>query len=157
MSSAMMMERPGMTMPGMMGAAGMSAPMSPSMSPMSSMNWVMVPRCTFKVEKCDGGMKIKCICTDKMACTMMQNLCTALAGGMCSYCCMMNGMMLCCCNLTMGACKCEMTKDGVTITCTSGDTKCCEMIQACCDAMCCMMQAGCSCYVMMNNMPVCCC
>ena len=26
---------------------------------------------------------------------------------------MMNGMMVCCCNLTMGMCKCEMTKDGV--------------------------------------------
>ena len=34
---------------------------------------------------------------------------------------MMNGMMVCCCNLTMGMCKCEMTKDGVCITCTSGD------------------------------------
>ena len=44
---------------------------------------------------------------------MMQNLCTMLAGGMCSCCCMMNGMMVCCCNLTMGMCKCEMTKDGV--------------------------------------------
>ena len=43
----------------------------------------------------------------------MQNLCTMLAGGMCSCCCMMNGMMVCCCNLTMGMCKCEMTKDGV--------------------------------------------
>ena len=99
------------------------------------MNFVMVPRCTIKMEKCTGGMKITCVCDDKMACSMMQNLCTMLAGGMCSCCCMMNGMMVCCCNLTMGMCKCEMTKDGCCITCTSGDTKCCEMIQACCDCM----------------------
>ena len=26
---------------------------------------------------------------------------------------MMNGMMVCCCNLTMGMCKCEMTDKGV--------------------------------------------
>ena len=58
-------------------------------------------------------MKITCTCDDKMACSMMQNLCTMLAGGMCSCCCMMNGMMVCSCNLTMGMCKCEMTKDGV--------------------------------------------
>ena len=36
---------------------------------------------------------------------------------------MMNGMMVCCCNLTMGMCKCEMTEDGVCITCTSGDSQ----------------------------------
>jgi hypothetical protein len=50
-----------------------------------------------------------------------------------------------------------MTKDGVCITCTSGDKDCCAMIQSCCDAMHSMMQAGCNCCVMMNNMPVCCC
>ena len=75
-------------------------------------NMLMVPRCTMKMEKCTGGMKITCMCDDPMACSMMQNLCMMLQGGMCSCCCMMNGMMVCCCNLTMGMCKCEMTKDG---------------------------------------------
>jgi len=75
---------------------------------------------------------------------------------MCSCCMMMNGMMICCCNLTMGMCKCEMTKDGVCLTCTSGDAKCCEMIQACCDCMGCMLKDGCTCCMLMNNMPVCC-
>jgi hypothetical protein len=69
---------------------------------------------------------------------------------------MMNGMMVCCCNLTMGMCKCETTKDGVCITCTSGDPKCCEMIQECCACMACMMKAGCTCCIMLNNTPVCC-
>ena len=100
----------------------------------------MVPRCTIKIEKCTGGMKITCTCDDKMACSMMQNLCTMLAGGMCTCCMMMNGMMVCCCNLTMGMCKCEMTDKGCCITCTSGDEKCCEMIQACCDCMSTLMQ-----------------
>ena len=153
MSSAMMMERSGMTMPGTMGSSA-AAPMSgPAMA---GMNWVMVPRCTFKVERCDGGMKMTCMCPDKAACMMMQNLCTALQGGMCSYCVMMNGMMICCCNLTMGMCMCEMTSDGVRMTCTSGDAKCCQMIQACCDSLNAMLQAGCTCCMMMNNTPVCC-
>jgi hypothetical protein len=30
------------------------------------------------------------------------------------------------------------------------------MIQACCDCMMAMMQAGCTCCLTMNNMPVCC-
>jgi hypothetical protein len=50
-----------------------------------------------------------------------------------------------------------MTKDGVSITCTSGDKECCAMVQSCCDCMTSMMKAGCTCCVMMNNMPVCCC
>ena len=142
--STMMMERTGM--------AGMGTSAAMPTTP----NWMMVPRCTFKFEKCTGGMKIYCVCDDKVACSMMQNLCTMLAGGMCSCCMMMNGMMVCCCNLTMGMCKCEMTEKGVTVTCTSGDAKCCDMIQACCDCMTTMMKAGCTCCVMMNNTPVCC-
>jgi hypothetical protein len=117
---------------------------------------MMVPRCTYKVEKCTGGLKITCYCDDKMACSMVQNLCTMLAGGMCSCCVMLNGMTVWYCNLTMGICKCELTEDGVCITCTSGDSKCGEMIQACCDCLCCMMEAGCTCCVLMNNTPVCC-
>ena len=50
----------------------------------------------------------------------------------------------------------EMTDKGMCLTCVSGDSKCCEMIQACCDCMNCMMKAGCTCCVMMNNTPVCC-
>ena len=156
MSSTMMMERTGMGMPGTgtpgMGMPGMGAPTTAP----SSTNWLMVPRCTFKVEKCQGGMKITCSSDDQMACSMIQNLCAALMGGMCSCCCMMNGMMVCCCNLTMGMCKCETTSKGVCITCTSGDAKCCEMIQACCECMACMLKDGCTCCVMMNNTPVCC-
>jgi hypothetical protein len=56
-----------------------------------------------------------------------------------------------------GMCKCEMTSDGCCILCTSGDKACCDMIQACCDCMSTMMKSGCTCYILMNNMPVCCC
>ena len=93
----------------------------PGMATPPAINPMMVPRCTMKMEKCTGGMKMTCSCDDPVACSMMQNLCTMLAGGMVSCCCMMNGMMVACCNLTMGMCKCEMTKDGCTMTCTSGD------------------------------------
>jgi hypothetical protein len=152
--TTMMMDRG--TMAGM-GATGMTAPgMGTGMGMPAGMNMMMVPRCTMKFEKCQGGMKISCNCDDKMACGMLQNLCTMLQGGMCSCCMMMNGMMVCCCNLTMGMCKCDMTDKGCTITCISGDAKCCEMIQGCCDCMSVMLKAGCTCCVMMNNTPVCC-
>jgi hypothetical protein len=156
MSSAMMMERTGMGMPGMT-VPGIGTPPvgAPSGMPAGT-NWMMVPRCTVKLEKCTGGMKITCTCEDKMACSMVQNLCTMLAGGMCSCCVMMNGMTVCYCNLTMGMCRCEMTEHGCYMTCTSGDTQCCQMIQACCDCICCMLDAGCTCCVLMNHTPICC-
>jgi hypothetical protein len=147
--ATMMMDRASMTG---MGATGMGT----TGSMPSTTNWMMVPRCTIKMEKCTGGMKMTCCCDDAMACSMMQNLCTMLSGSMYSCCMMMNGMMVCCCNLTMGMCKCEMTDKGCVLTCTSGDAKCCEMIQACCDCMACMLKDGCTCCVMMNNTPVCC-
>src|SRR5262249_29192649 len=153
--TSVMMERAGMAMPGMSMPA-MGTPLTGTPTTMPAMNWLMVPRCTLKIDKMSGGMKITCSCDDKMATSMVQNLCTMLAGGMCSCWMMMNGMMVCCCNLTMGMCKCDMTKDGVTISCTSGDPKCGEMIQACCDCMATMLKDGCTCCVMMNNTPVCC-
>jgi hypothetical protein len=156
MSGTMMMDRTmnglsGMGMPGMTGGmpmSGTAAPMAPGM--------MMVPRCTFKVEKVSGGMKMTCVCTDPTACAMMQNLCSMLAGGMCSVCCLMNGMVVCCCNMTMGMCKCEPTKDGCVMTCTSGDKACCDMIQGCCDCIAACMKAGCTCCLMMGGTPVCC-
>jgi hypothetical protein len=120
-------------------------------------NMAMVPRCKIKMEKCTGGMRMVCTCDDATAAGMLQNLCMTLAGGMCSCCCMMNGMMLCGCNLVMGMCQTDMTKNGVTLTCVSGDPKCCEMIQSCGECMTAMMKSGCTCCIMMNNMPVCCC
>jgi len=153
--STMMMERTGvgmphMGMPGMNPANGMPAtmPVGP--------NYMMVPRCTMKFEKCQGGMKIHCHCDDAVACGMMQNLCMMMQNSMCTCCCMMNGMNVCCCSLTMGMWHCEATDNGCVLTCTSGDPKCCEMIQACCDCMHNMCMAGCTCCIMMNNTPVCC-
>jgi hypothetical protein len=131
-------------------------PMTGSAGAMMPANMMMVPRCTFKMEKCQGGMKITCACDDPTAKSMVQNLCMSLQGGMCSVCCMMNGVMVCCCNLTMGMCKVEMTKDGCCVTCTSGDKACCDMIQSCCDCLCCMCDGGCTCCVMFNGTPVCC-
>lgn len=156
-ASAMMMERSSMAMPGMSAAGGMAAPAmgAPATLPMGG-NFLMVPRCTFKFEKCTGGMMIRCLCDDKVAASMVQNLCTMMAGGMCSCCIMMNGMPVCTMNLAMGLCKTEMTDNGVCITCTSGDQACCAMIQGMCDCCCAMMQAGCCCCVMMSNTPICC-
>ena len=155
--TAMMMDRGAMGMPGMGTGMMSTAGMMGTTGAPAGMGMVMVPKCTMTFAKCDGGMTIDCVCDDKASAAMMQNLCTMMAGGMCSCCCMMNGMMTCCCNLTMAMCRCEATDMGVRMTCTSGDKACCAMIQACCDCMTGMMKAGCSCCLMMNNMPVCCC
>lgn len=155
MSSTMVMERTGVATPGV----GYPSYGSPTPTPTGvsvGTSWVMVPRCTYQFEKCPGGMKITCSCDDKMACSMMQNLCTMLAGGMCSCTCAWNGTTVYNCNLTMGMCHWEMTPDGCCLTCTSGDAKCCAMIQACCDCLCCMVEAGCTCCVCVNGTPVCC-
>jgi hypothetical protein len=119
-------------------------------------SYLMVPRCHLKFEKCPGGLKLTCVCDDKMACSMLQNLCTQLASGMCSCCVLLNGLTVCTCNLTMGLCRCEMTETGCTLTCTSGDQKCCEMIQACCDCLSTLLNAGGTCCLLMNNTPVAC-
>ena len=153
MTTAMMMDRAAMT-----GMTGMGSPMPMGAGmPATTPNMVMVPRCTMKLEKCAGGMKITCTCDDATACTMMQNLCTMMVGGLCSVTCTMNGMMVCCCNLTMGACKVEMTKDGCCVTCTSGDKACCDMIQGCCDCLAACVKGGCTCCLSMGGTPVCCC
>ena len=156
MSSTMMMERPGTTVPGM-GYPNYGMPTVGAPTGMTTgTNWMMVPRCTFKVEKTTGGCKITCVCDDKMAASMVQSLCTMLAGGMCSCCCMCNGMMCCTCNFTMGMCRFEMTDSGFIMTCTSGDQQCSQMIQACCDCIMTCMDCGCTCCFMINNTPVCC-
>ncbi|NBO91307.1 MAG: hypothetical protein EBV06_03170 [Planctomycetia bacterium] len=149
--TTMMMDRTGMTSTNPM----MTPTNMPTQIP-GVPNWMMTPRCTFKFEKCTAGMKMLCDCDDATARSMMQNLCTMLRGGTCSICCMMNGMMVCCCNLTMGMCKIEMTSQGFCLTCTSGDEVCCKMIQSCCDCLCTMMKAGCTGCFLMNNTPVCC-
>jgi len=151
MTSTMMVDR---TAVGVQGVSGMPTTGVPTTGVTS--NWLMVPRCTYKFEKCPGGMKVTCVCDDPTAKSMMQNLCTALMGGMCSICCTMNGVTVCTCNLTMGMCKCEITSDGCCITCTSGDKACCEMIQSCCDCLSCCCNCGCTCCVMINGTPVCC-
>src|SRR4051812_27802667 len=62
---------------GAMGMMGMGMGMSASAGTMPSgmMNMMMVPRCKMTFEKCEGGMKIMCVCEDKISVAMMQNLC----------------------------------------------------------------------------------
>lgn len=155
MSSTLLMERTGMGVPGL-GIPGLGSPTlgAPSGVPVGA-NYLMVPRCTIKLEKCQGGVKIHCVCEDQLATTTLQNLCSMLQGGMVGCCVMQNGIPVLHCNLTMGLCRYEQTSNGVCISCTSGDQHCCEMIQSCCDCISCMLNAGCTCCVLMNNTPVC--
>jgi hypothetical protein len=154
MSSTMVLER-GL----FFGAAG-NAAMSPAPAGLSTgapaASWCVVPRCTMKVEKCTGGLKIHCSCDDDVSCATLQNLCKTLAGGLCSCCATLNGLMVCQCNLTCGICKCECTKDGCCISCTSGDKACAAILQSCCETLECCLKSGCCCYCCFNNTPICC-
>src|SRR5688500_18909480 len=62
MSNTMMMERTGMAYPGT-GYPGVGTPVGAT--GVSTPNYVMVPRCTYKFENCPCGMKIWCACDDK--------------------------------------------------------------------------------------------
>lgn len=148
-------DRPAMMMGAMTSPSMPMTGMMPGVMP-GMANLAMVPRCTVKMEKCKGGMKMTCSCSDDMACATLQNLCKMLCDGLCSVCCCKNGMCVCQCNLFMCSCECSMTEDGCCITCTSGDKSSCEMIQACCDCLCACMEAGCMCCICFNNTPVCC-
>jgi len=151
MTSAMvMMERATATGNGLPSISSTPSPGAPAA------NWMMVPRCDIKIEKCTGGLKLKCSTEDDVACGALQSLCKMLAGGACSCCCTWNGMTVAQCNFCCGNCKCETTKDGVCITCTSGDPGCQSMLQACCECLAHCLKAGCCCYVCFNNTPVCC-
>lgn len=140
-----------------LGTTAGTAPMASQAPATQPTNWCMVPRCDVRFEKCSDGMKIHCSCSDEMACSVMQNLCRMLAGGMCSVCCQLNGVTVCDIKLTCGMCKCEFTEDGCCITCTSGDEACCKLIQACCDTLAACADCGCACFVCFNGTPVCCC
>lgn len=140
-------------MPGSMNP--MNMPMMGGMMPGMMPNMMMAPRCTIKMERMSGGMRMTCTCDDKTAAEMMKNLCMMAQGGMMSCCMMMNGMMCCCCNMgMMGMCKMEMMDMGCMMTCTSGDKNCEKMIQACCDCMNAMMMPGMTCCMMMSGMPI---
>jgi hypothetical protein len=93
MTGAMMLDRAGVGVSGM-GAMGVGTMPRSTRMP-GGMNMMMAPRGTIAMEKCTGGMKMTCRSDDKAAAGMIQNLCTMLAGGMCSCCSMMNGMPVC--------------------------------------------------------------
>ena len=154
MTSAVMMDRTNMGVQGMTGMTPSNGGM-PTMSPTGA-NYLMVPRCTFRFEKCQGGMKITCVCDDPMARSMMQNLCTMLAGGMCILLLhdeRHDGLLL---QPDDGHVQVRDDRQGLLhhlhhrrSEVLRDDPGCCDCISACC-------KAGCTCCVMMNNTPVCC-
>lgn len=135
----------------------LSSTFTPAAGPAAAGSFLMLPRCTVKIEKCKDGCKIQCCCDDEVACGMLQNLCRMLDTGVCGFCCVHNGQCLCNCSLTCGHCSCELTADGCCITCTSGDQQCCELIQKCCECLKCCLDCGCTCCITLNNTPICCC
>lgn len=118
--------------------------------------WFVVPRCELKFAKTEGGFTLTCRCEDEVATATLHNLCKMLAGGACSCSCTYNGIAVCQCNFAVGHTHCEYTKNGVKITCTSGDEKCRELLQACCECCKACCDDGCCCTVSFGNTPVCC-
>jgi len=154
MTSTMMVERTGVGFPGVASPGTGTVPFGTPTGTAGS--YLMVPRCFLRFEKVSGGLKIVCTCEDRTACGMLQNLCAALAGGTISCCAQWNGLPAYTCNFITGLCRCETTDDGICITCASGDAKCADMLQACCDCLSCLMEAGCTCSLFINNTPLCC-
>jgi hypothetical protein len=158
MSSTMMVERTGMGVPGMSfpGYGPSAVGYGAGQLTQQGVNYVSVPRCTLKVEKVSDGFKVQCVCDDVTACGVMQNLCQALAGGLC--CCQVtwNGMTVCSYNCTLGLCRWEVIDRGVCLTCTTGDSKCSSTLQSWCDCLTSMLNAGCQCCFYVQNTPVCC-
>src|SRR6185295_19457343 len=120
MTSALLTERPGSGT--WSGAASWQPASGPTAAP--GANVFVLPRCELKFEKCSGGFKIQCSCDDDVATATLQNLCRMLSDGLCNCCATWNGIQIFQCNLALGLCKCEYTKHGCSITCTSGDKKC---------------------------------
>lgn len=161
MTSTATMERTGIGMPGVnfpgFGVTGFPQTTNFGTTPFSTpgVNFFSVPRCTFKVERCDGGFKVFCNCEDMTACSVVQNLCSAMAGGLCSCNVTFNGVTVCTYNFTMGLCRWETIDKGVCFYCTSGDPKCTATLQSWCDCMTSLFNAGCHCCFCVNNTPVC--
>jgi hypothetical protein len=153
MMASMMMERTNVGVSNMPSYAT-PAVGSPTNVPVG--NFFMVPRCTYKFEKCTGGIKVYCQCEDQVTAQMVQNLCTMLAGGMCGCYVMCNGVCVCTYNFTFGMCQFEKINNGVCFTCTSGDTNYCNMIQSWCDCFNTMYNYGCTVCFTCNNTPICC-
>jgi len=156
MANAMVLERTGVGFPGVTFPTPTTPTVGAPTSFPTGFNWTVVPRCTFKFEKCTGGYKVWCYFEDKLASSMVQNLCSMLAGGLCSFCCYWNGAPVYFCHYTFATCKYEFTDSGCCFTFTSGDPQWAKIIQSCCE--CCheCYETGCTCCFFMNSTPVCC-
>jgi hypothetical protein len=119
-------------------------------------NFLAITHCALKFDKCPGGMKLTCSCADKESCSQVQSLSRVPLTGVLGFGCMLHGMPLFSCNFSLAICKSDNIKNGVRLTCTSGDKDYCEMIRACSDCITSLLKLGGICYVMVGNTPVCC-
>jgi hypothetical protein len=138
------------------GVVSMVVPNTGQVASTACVSLQTVPRCTVNVDKCKDGLKLVCECSDEGSTRVLQNLCAVLGGGLVSCCLVQNGAVVQVCNFTVGLCQCEVTKNGVSITCTSADPRCCKIIQECCNCVKSLLECGCYCCVCVNNTPVCC-
>jgi hypothetical protein len=141
-------------------AMSMPAPTLPGMAPpQSGMSaakpaTLMVPRCTFEVEKCKGGMKVTCSCDDKVAFGMLATLCLMLQGGTAGFYGLLNGMTLYYFQV-LGSGKYEQGDGWVCFTFTSTEPGGIRMLQDTCDHLLSLLRSGLTCWLTMNNTAVC--
>jgi hypothetical protein len=113
--------------------------------------------CEFSFERFIGGFRIFCRCDDSAECTDLQTLCEAICENGCSCCCVRDGVQVCSFNFSCNKCKCkcESLEGGCSITCSSRDSKCCDMLAAICDCIECCCKNNCCCYICFGDK--CCC
>src|SRR5262245_17599667 len=112
-------------------------------------------QCQIKFEKYKGGFKVRCR-VDQAVCAEFQSLCQAICDGTLSCICTQNNIQICKFDFCNCECKCENTKDGCCITCTSNDAQCAKTLQACCECMetCCKNDGRCN--ICFGNTCCCC-
>jgi len=111
--------------------------------------------CEFTFEKFVGGFRIRCCCDDSLDCSDMQSLCDAICNQGCTCCCVRDGIQVCSFNLCCAKCKCENIEGGCSITCSSRDAKCCDILGTICECLETCCQNSCCCYICFGNK--CCC
>jgi len=116
---------------------------------------VMVPRCEVSVEFCNTGIRVYCVCEDDISTSNLIALTRMTAGGMCSICCMMNGMVLLQANFPLCNCSFEYIDHGVVFVLLAIDSAVMALLQGQLDCMNRLMQAGCMCCICISGVPIC--
>jgi hypothetical protein len=117
--------------------------------------WLLVPRCAYRLEILPDGFQLFADCEDTTQRSMLQNLCLALAGGLVSLQCSLQGMLVWSVSLPVGLSKTEITEGGIRITSTANNGDLVALLHGSCEMFRLSLRAGLSAYLLINSTPVC--